>query len=446
MKRVKPDQMGSEPMSKLLIQQALPASIGILAMSLNMLIDTIFVGHWIGPLAIAAITVVSPIIFLMSSTGMAIGVGGSSILARALGRGQPQKACDIFANQLLMSFSLVVAFLCISLMFKSQVLQIYGAAGRISRPADTFFSITLLSVPFLAFAMTSNPVIRAEGNARVAMTVMLVPSFGNLVLDIVFIKFLRGGLAGAAWATSLSYLGAALYILYYFLSGQSHVKLRRHAFRFDGKILSEIASLGFVTLARQGLISILAIVVNNTLYYYGQETAVTLYGIISRLMLFALFPMLGVTQGFLPIAGYNYGAGKYERVKQSIAYAVGYSTAIALVIFLIIIGFPKAMVQIFTTDPEIIQKASHAIRWVFAATPILGTEFIGSAYFQAIGKAVKALFLTALRQGFFLIPLILSLPRIWDIDGVWYAFPIADLLSSGVISVSLYLEIKRRLH
>lgn len=445
MKRIKPEQLGSEPIGSLLIRQSLPASVGILAMSLNYLIDTIFVGHWIGPLAIAAITIVTPIIFLISSIGMAIGVGGSSIISRALGKGNSQKACKTFGNQIVITTVLVTLFILVSTFFKLQTLQLFGAAGSITAPASIYFTVTLWSVPCVAFAMTSNPVIRAEGNSKVAMVVLLVPSMVNLLLDVIFIRLLHWGIGGAAWATAISYFGSALYILYYFMSGQSIIRIKRSYLKPDWRLIGEIASLGLVTLARQSVVSILAIVVNNTLYAYGQEAAVTSYGIISRLMMFALFPVLGITQGFLPIAGYNYGAEKYKRVKQTIKRAALYSTLLALLVFIIIVAFPKALVQIFTTDQQVIEQTSYALRWVFAATPIVGIELIGSAYFQAIGRAVKALLLTSLRQGFFLIPLIYGLARIWGIDGVWYAFPIADLLSVMVISVYLYVEIRKRL-
>ncbi|MEH0008028.1 MAG: MATE family efflux transporter [Flavobacteriales bacterium] len=446
MRRFNPDRLGIDSIGSLLIKQSIPASIGFLAMSLNMVVDTIFLGQWIGPLGIAAVTIVLPIAFLMSSIGMAIGVGGGSIISRALGIGNVKKACEVFGNQILITAILIILLVSIGIFCKVEVLQLFGAAGRVTAAADTYFTIVLIGVPSLAFAMVGNKVIRAEGNSKMAMVVMLVGAILNLVLDVVFIKFLNWGIAGAAWATSLSYISHMLCILYYFSTRQSTVKITWQHLQFRRKIAGEIASLGFVTLVRQGMISILAIAANHTMYQYGGETALNVYGIINRLMLFVMFPIMGITQGFLPIAGYNYGAEKYNRVRQSIQRSILYSTLLSCLVYVIIMSFPVLLTRIFTTDRQIIEQTPHALRWTFAAIPIVGIELIGPAYFQAIGKAVKALFLTALRQGLFLIPLILFLPKISGIDGVWYAFPAADLLSCLVVALFLYAEVHKRLN
>ncbi len=446
MSRVKTDQLGTGRIGYLLIKQSIPASIGFLAMSLNMVIDTIFLGQWIGPLGIAAVTIVLPIIFLMSSIGMAIGVGGSAIISLALGMGDLKKAREIFGNQICITAALVGSLALVSVFFKAEVLWLFGAAGRITAAADTYFSIVLIGVPFLAFAMVSNRVIRAEGNAGMSMVVMLAGSILNLVLDVVFIKFFHWGIAGAAWATCLSYFSLMSCILYYFLSGQSTIKITWQCLRFRRKVTGEIASLGSVTLAQQAAVGVLAIAANNIMYQYGGETALNIYGIINRLLLFIAFPIIGITQGVLPIIGYNYGAEKYNRVRQSIQKAILYSAVLSCFIWVIIMCFPELLVRIFTTDRQITEQAPYALRRTFAMIPIICVEMIGSAYFQAIGKAIKALLLASLRQGLFLIPLILFLPKISGIKGVWYAFPMADLTASLVVGLFLYVEIRKRLN
>jgi len=203
--------------------------------------------------------------------------------------------------------------------------------------------------------------------------------------------------------------------------------------------------LGFVTLARQAVISITYLVMNNILFNLGGELSVTVYAIVARMLMFATFPVLGVTQGFLPIAGYNYGAKKYERVIESINTAVKYAALMATIVFILIMIFPAEIAMVFTVDERVIQETPNAMRWVFAAIPIIAIQLIGAAYFQAAGKAVPALLLTLTRQGFFFIPLVFILPIFYGELGVWMSFPIADVLSTIVTGYFLNKEIRLKL-
>lgn len=437
--------LGTEPIGKLLIEQAVPASIGILVMSLNMVVDTIFVGQWIGPMAIAAITVVVPLTFLIASIGMAIGVGGASIISRALGRDDHDKAQRTFGNMIVMSFGLAVFFVVVGLVFKEEGLALFGANGDIYSPAEIYYVIVMYGIPFLALCMTGNPVVRAEGKPKFAMVALILPAIGNIFFDYLFINVLDMGMAGAAWATSISYFICFLFIYWFFLSKYSELKIKLRCFKLEHAIVREITELGGVTLARQGMVSILSIVLNHTLFAYGGETSVTIYGIISRMLMFALFPVMGISQGFLPIAGYNYGAEKLARVRESINISIKYGTGLALVIFAIIMIFPEQITFIFTKDETVIRETPSALRWVFLVTPLIAVQMIGAGYFQAIGKAVPALLLTLTKQGFFLIPLILILPTYFGIFGVWVSFPIADVLATLVTGWYLNREVKRTL-
>ncbi len=438
-------ELGNAPIGKLLISQALPASIGILVMSLNMVVDTIFVGQWIGPMAIAAITVVVPLTFLIASIGMAIGVGGASIISRALGSDDHDKAQRTFGNQIVMSLGLSVFFVIVGLIFKEEALALFGANGKILGPAEIYYEIIMYCIPFLALCMTGNPVVRAEGKPKFAMIALILPAIGNIFCDYLFINVLDYGMAGAAWATCISYFICFVFIYWFFFSKHSELKIRLKCFKLEYPIVKEITQLGGVTLARQGMVSILSIILNHTLFTYGGETSVTIYGIISRMLMFALFPVMGISQGFLPIAGFNYGAKKYQRVRESINISIKYGTGLALAIFAIIMFFPEQIVSVFTDDEVILRETPSALRWVFLVTPLIAVQMIGSGYFQAIGKAVPALLLTLTKQGFFLIPLILILPSYFGIFGVWVAFPIADLLSTILTGWYLNKEVKRNL-
>ena len=436
---------GTETIGKLLIKQAVPASIGILVMSLNILVDTIFVGHWIGSQAIAAINVVLPVSFFIAALGMSIGIGGSSIISRALGAKEVPKAFKTFGNQITMTLLLTVVLVFFGLYYIDGIIPTFGGKGTIFEPAKIYYRIVLYGVPFLALSMMGNTVIRAEGKPKFAMYAMMIPSVSNLVLDVLLINVMDLGMMGAAWATTGSYVLCFSFILWFFLSKNSEMKISWPHFKLQKTIVSEISNLGSVTLSRQAIVSITYLLMNTISYDFGGETSVTSYAIVSRMLMFALFPIFGITQGFVPIAGYNYGAHNYERVKKTIRIAITYSMALAFLIFVLLIGFPELITRMFTTDPLVIEKTPVAMRWVFAATPIIAIQLIGSAYFQAVGKAVPALLLTLSRQGFFFIPLIFILPLWYGELGVWMAFPASDVLSTLVTAFILYREVKTKL-
>jgi putative MATE family efflux protein len=438
------EELGTKDIKELLIKQAAPASIGILFMSLNILIDTIFVGRWIGSLAIAVVTVVFPITFLISSLGMAIGVGGGSVLSRALGAKNREKAKTTFANQIIMTFLLASIFVILGIFFSRELLLFYGAKGDIMAPATVFLFPIIISVPFLALSMMGNNIIRAEGQATYAMVSMIIPAIINIALDVVFIKLMDLGIYGAALATAISYFTCFLFILWFFIY-KTELKLQIQHFKFNFPITKEITSLSFVSFSRQGVVSILAIILNHTLYSYGGEHSIIVYGIISKTLIFALFPVLGITQGFIPIAGYNYGAEKYARVKESIEISIKYAALFASLVFVVILYYATPIIAMFTTDVKVIADAPNALRWVFAASPVIAAQLIGAAYFQAAGEAKKALLLTLSKQGFFLIPLVLVLPNFFGIFGVWVAFPIADVLSTLLTGYFLRKEMTTKL-
>ena len=436
-------QMGTDPIGKLLLRQSLPASIGILVMSLNILIDTIFVGQWIGPNAIAAINVVLPVSFFIAALGMSIGMGGGSIISRALGSNHTAKANKTFGNQLTLTLLFTLSFMTLGLVFMESIIPSFGGKGALYAPAKIYYTIVLYGVPILGLAMMGNNTIRSEGKPKYAMYAMLLPSISNLFLDYLFIKVFGWGMEGAAWATTLSYGVCMSYIVYFFLSGKSDLFLKISDLVLDFSVVKEIGSLGFVTLARQAVVSVTVLLVNNILFELSGESTVAVYAIISRMLMFALFPILGITQGFVPIAGFNFGADKKDRVLEVIRTALIYATVLATFVFFVIIFFSEAIASAFTQDQAVITKTKEVLMWVFLSTPIIGIQLIGSAYFQAIGKAIPALLLTLTRQGFFFIPLVLILPRYYGEFGIWISFPIAEVVATIVTAYFLRKELKR---
>jgi len=458
MAKLNSEELGTQPITKLLVSQSVPASIGILVMSLNILVDSIFVGNWIGPIAIAAINVVLPVSFFIAALGMAIGIGGSSMISRAMGANNTEKALKTFGNQITLTIVVTIVMVVLGLLFVNTLIPAFGGKGDIFAPAKTYYTIIFYGIPFLALTMMGNTVIRAEGKPKFAMIAMIIPSVGNLFMDYVFIYVFDWGMVGAAWATTGAYLLSFSYILYFFLSKNSDLKINFGHFGLNSGILKEIGSLGFVTLSRQAASSITFLILNNILYNLGGEAMVAVYAIIGRMLMFALFPVFGIAQGFLPIAGFNYGAAKYDRVKETIYTAIRHASILGSIVFLGLFIFPNEIASLFLSTKEgmpaneiainayVFEHMPAAMRWVFAATPIVAIQLIGSAYFQAIGKAIPALLLTLLRQGFFFIPLVLILPSIWGEIGVWISFPIADVLATVVTAWYLKKEIDRTLN
>ena len=436
-------EMGIEPIGKLLIKHAVPSSLGILVMSLNILIDTILVGHWIGPNAIAAINIVLPVSFFVAAIGMSIGIGGGSIISRSLGNKNHDKANKTFGNQISLTLISTIFFMSLGLYYTNDLIPLFGGKGDLFDLAKIYYVIVMLGVPVLGLCMMSNNTIRSEGKPKIAMYAMFIPSVSNLCLDYLFIYELGMGMYGAALATTLSYFICGLYILRFFVLKKSDLKLNISDLKFDMSIVKETVSLGFVTLSRQAAVSLTVLVVNNILFSLQGESMIAVYAIISRMLMFMLFPILGITQGFIPIAGYNFGAKNKDRVLNSVKKAIIYSTAMATVIFLFIYTFSDLVANAFTSDENIINKTSDALILVFMATPIIGIQLIGSAYFQAIGRAFPALMLTLSRQVFFLIPLVFFLSKIYGVYGVWISFPLAELLSTILTGIYLNFELKK---
>ncbi|AZQ45156.1 MATE family efflux transporter [Nonlabens ponticola] len=412
-------------------------------MSLNILVDTIFVGNWIGSIAIAAINVVLPISFFIAALGMAIGIGGASIISRALGANDTARAKRTFGNQI--SLTLIITVLCVivGLTFLQDLVPLFGGKGAIYEPASIYYRIVLYGAPILALCMMGNNVIRAEGAPKHAMIAMLIPSIGNLLLDYILINQLEMGMTGAAWATTASYCCCFLYIAWFFLSGRSELMPSIRQLLPDWNILKEMGGLGFVTLGRQATTSVLYLILNNILLDLGGEDSVSVFGIIGRMMMFALFPVLGVTQGFLPIAGYNYGSGQHDRVREVIYTSIKYACGLGVLILVGLLAFSRNIAAIFTDNTAVVDQATAALNIVFLAVPIIAVQLIGAAYYQAIGKALPALILTILRTGIILIPLLLILSQLYGETGVWISFPIADFLSTLITGYFLYRALNR---
>ncbi|MCB9245493.1 MAG: MATE family efflux transporter [Flavobacteriales bacterium] len=439
------EKMGTDPIRKLLFEQSIPASIGFLVMSVYSIADIYFVSRYVGKIGIAAINIVLPITFLISSIGMAIGIGGSSIISRALGAGNRERAFQTFGNQTVLTISLAILMVCVGALFEGPLLRMFGANDEIIGAAADYLNILLIGVPMLAWAMMSNNVIRAEGKPRVAMLTLLIPAVINIILDPIFIAVLGWGIQGAAWATTIGYVFSAVHTLRFFTGKHNELRILRENLKLKADIVKETFSIGSITLARQGSFSVLAIILNNSLDSFGGSLAIAVYGIIRSLTLFIAFPVIGIMQGFMPIAGYNHGAAKFSRVREVINLSIRWSTLVSIIVTLIIVLGAFYIVSFFTEEADLLTQTPTALRIVFAGVPFMGISMISAAYFQAIGKSGPALFLTLSRQILFIIPFILILPHFMGLNGVWWSFPIGEFCAFLVCAIYLNTEVKRNL-
>ena len=420
------------------------------------MVDVWFVSRYAeGEIAIAAITVVLPITFLISSFGMAVGVGGASVLARALGEENPEKAQKTFSNQIMLTLGFVLFFVLLGYLFQTELLTLFGANEEIMPYAKKYLNVLLLGLPFLGWAMMSNNVIRAEGKPKMAMYTMIIPAVSNIVLDYVLILQFDMGITGAAWATTVGYMLSGIYTLWFFLSGKSELQLSKSGLRLDIPIVKEISSIGSITLLRQSMFSLLAIVLYSQLDKWGQveyETtlgesggshAIAIYGLIRGFTLFVAFPIIGIMQGLMPIVSFNYGAKNGQRVKDSVWLAIQWTTGISLLLLSVIVIFPEELIGIFTEDKDLLAHTPRVLQLIFLSLPVMGIGFIGGAYFQAVGKPIPALVLTLARQGLFMIPLMFILAYFFGLDGVWISLPAGEVVAGIWAASWLYLEVNK---
>ncbi len=435
--------LGDETIGRLLFRLSTPATIGMMVMALYNIVDTIFVGQGVGPMAIAGLTIVFPIQMIVTSVAQTLGIGGASIISRSLGSNDPERASRTLGNLTTLMFVLSVIFTPVLFLLAEPILFLFGAKGDIVRYARDYFEIIIIGFPLLSYAMMNNNIVRAEGNARFAMIVMIVAAVINIILDPIFIFGLELGVKGAAWASVISYLIAMIHLFYYFTKGGSMLRIRKKYFRPDRKILWETVTVGSSSFVRQVSGSVVAAILNHSLVAYGGEIAVAIFGVIHRILMVTFMPLLGIVQGFLPITGYNYGAENYERVKQTLRISSATATLFSILGFLMMMLFAPTFISVFSNEQELVVNGAEAMRYIILAFPLIGFQVIGSGYFQALGKALPAFFLSVCRQVLFLIPLVLILPLYFGLDGIWFAFPLADTMAFLVTLVMLLPQFRQ---
>jgi putative MATE family efflux protein len=435
-------EMRDQSINSLLWKFSLPAIVGMLVNALYNIVDRIFVGRGVGFIAIAATTVAFPIMLILLAISILIGVGATALISIRLGQQKIEEAERVAGNATVMLILLPVIIGAIYLLFPDPILIFFGASQEALPYARDFVQIIMLGAAFGSISMGMNNFIRAEGNPRLAMLTQVIGALINGVLNYIFIFKLGLGIKGSALATVSGQLFSAIWVLSYFLSGRSLVKIRLKNLKLQPPILLSIVSIGFAPFAMQIAHSIQQSILNKTLLVYGGDLALSAVGIMMSIAALMFMPIVGLSQGAQPLIGFNYGARQYDRVKETFKKAIIAGTCIALAGYLVINIWPTQIVGLFSKDTALTEMSSHAMRVFFALFPVVGFQIIGSNYFQAVGKPVQSTILSLSRQALLFIPLLLILPRFWGIDGVWRTAPIADGLAVLLTATLVYFEMK----
>lgn len=432
--------LGSEPIGPLLARMSIPAIVGMVVNATYNVVDAIFLGRGVGPMAIGGLAVAFPFQLIMMAFAILIGIGSASIISRNLGAGNRERAAETAGNGFTLSLIVGTVLMIAGYILLDPIMRLLGSTEVLTPYVREYITYILPGSVFIIFAITANSIVRAEGRATFAMVTMIIGIGMNIVLDPIFIFVFKMGIKGAAIATVIAQFTSFLMLLVFFLSGKSALELRFAHLRLRAAVLGETFKLGLPMFVHQFGASILVVIINNSLGYYGSEVSIAIFGILNRLIAFFLMPLLGLSQGFQPIAGYNYGARSFDRVRKTIRITLLTATAGSTLFFAVMMLFPGFLISLFSDDPLLITEGIPILRTVILVVPLVGLQVVGSTYFQAIGKAVPAFILGLSRQVIFLIPLVVLLPPAMGLKGVWTAFPIADILAVTVTAVWLSKE------
>jgi putative MATE family efflux protein len=417
----------------------------MIANALYNLVDTIFVGRGVGSLAIGALAITFPLQILIVAIAQTVGLGAGSAVSRSLGAGEVDRAKYVVGNSFFCIIVLSLTVSTIGLTFTEQILIFFGATQSILPYARDYIVVILWGLTFFSFAISSNNLIRAEGNARVAMVSMLIGAILNMILDPIYIFVFNLGIKGAALATITAQFCSFLYILRYIYGKETSLKIELRHLNPYFSIIKEILIVGLPSFARLSSGSISTLLVNQSLRFYGGDLAIIILGVIIKITRFLFMPMFGVVQGMQPIAGYNYGARQYSRVFEVLKLTIKVLLILSSSLCLPMIIWPAKVISIFTNDIQVIQTGIPVMRLMLFSIPVLSIQITGATLFQALGKARPAIVFSLLRRVLLFIPLIIILPRFTQLGllGVWLSYPIADIFSAIITWFFLRNEIQK---
>ena len=444
-----PLSLGTDSLSRLLFRYALPAIIAQVAASLYNIVDSIFIGQGVGPLAISGLALTMPMMNLTAAFGAMIGAGSAALTSIRLGQGNKPAAERILGNVVLLNVVLGVVLMAFGLLYLDELLYFFGASDQTLPYAREYMRIILYGNVITHLFHGLNCMLRVAGYPNKAMNITIIAVVLNAILDAVFILWLKWGIAGSAWATVIAQMLAVVVQWIHFSDAKSFLRFRSEAFRFRWDIIKNIITVGMAPFMIQSCACVVVILVNNTLGEYGGDLSIGAYGIANRVAFLFTMVVMGFTQGMQPIVGYNYGARAYDRVLKTLWMTVGWSVATTTFGFLLCEVFPYQVVRIFVSEDgsgsatQLIEASARGLRILVLMLPLVGFNIVAGNLFQHIGKPKRAILLSVSRQMLFLVPLIYFLPRYMAADGVWYSIPIADLLSTLLAALLLFQQIRK---
>lgn len=425
-------ELGTKPVGKLLMQYAIPAIIAMTASSLYNMVDSIFIGQGVGAMAISGLAITFPFMNLSAAFGAAIGVGASTLMSVKLGQKDYRTAENILGNTITLNIIIGVTFGVVCLMFLDPILRFFGASDQTIVYARDYMEIILLgnAITHLYFGM--NSVLRSASKPRHAMYATMFTVVLNTILDPLFIWTFGLGIRGAAYATVLSQLVALIWQFWIFSNPKELIRLKRGIYSLRGDLVKNIIGIGISPFSMNVCACMVVIFINNQLVRFGGDMSVGAFGIANRIVFIFVMFVMGINQGMQPIAGYNYGAQKLDRMMQVVKLSIIAATVIMILGWFLAMLAPRQCVSLFTTDQHLIDTTVHGMRRMMVMLPIVGYQMVITNFFQCIGKVKISIFLSLSRQLLFLLPALALLPIWFGLDGVWLAQPVSDLIASVV--------------
>ena len=436
-------ELGTKPVGKLLAQYALPAIIAMTAASLYNIIDRVFIGQVVGPMAISGLAITFPFMNLAAAFGAAVGVGASTTISVKLGQKDYESAENILGNTITLNLIVGLAFGGICLLFLDPILRFFGASDATLPYARDFMRVILAGNVFSHMYFGMNAVLRAASKPRMAMFATIFTVGMNILLDVVFILWWHWGIKGAAFATIISQVLALCWQMKLFTNKSELLHLKQGIYKLKSNLVRNIISIGISPFLMNACACVIVIFINNQLVRFGGDMAVGAYGIANSIaMIFVMF-VIGLNQGMQPIAGYNYGAQQYDRMMRVVKLSIITAVCIMLTGWSLAMFAPYHCARMFTTDPELIKGSIKAIHIIMMMFPLIGSQMVITNFFQCIGKVKISIFLSLSRQLLFLLPLLAILPNFYGINGVWASMPTSDFIAV-VVAVTIMLVFLRR--
>ena len=438
-----PTELGTEKVSRLLRQYAVPAIIAMTASSLYNMVDSIFIGHGVGKFAIAGLALTFPMMNLGAAFGALVGVGASATISMLLGQKNYDMAQKVLGNVATLNTIIGLVYTIVFMIFLDPILYFFGASENTIGYARDYMVIILLGNIITHMYLGLNAVMRSAGMPKKAMYATIFTVIINAILDPLFIYVFDWGIKGAPIATIIAQTLALCWIVKIFPNRNLVIHFKKGIYKLKKRIVKDVISIGMAPFFMNTAACLIVILINQGLQRHGGDLAIGAYGIVNRVSFVFVMIVLGLNQGMQPIVGFNYGAKQFLRVKEALKLTILYATAIMTLGFLLAEIFPRQIVMIFTTDEELIQQAIKGMRIVFACFPIVGFQIVTGNFFQSVGMAGKSVFMSLTRQLLFLLPGLLIFPYFFQDNGIWMSMPISDGLSSLVAFIMLYNQMKK---